>query len=290
MVSMANLKTIQMAVLEDAFGMGGGYVLDFVDRSFGELFLNELSINIDHPRYQTNGTSKAKRLRYFLQNDPPLRVAKAIKALWDYRQFKREAAGVTDGDDAMGRRVGAIVISLGGTWDEKVEPVVRPKVDTKKLSELAQRLSGLTALEPQRRGYEFEKFLKDFFNAFGLDAKDPFRLVGEQIDGSFHLDGSTYLLEAKWHNKKTDAADLHTFHGKLSEKADWARGLFLSYSGFTEEGLEAFGRAKKLLCMDGLDLHEMLERAISLDTVLMAKSRKAVETGLPFVRVRDLGL
>jgi uncharacterized protein YjbI with pentapeptide repeats len=28
--------------------------------------------------------------------------------------------------------------------------------------------------------------------------RGSFRLIGEQIDGSFHLEGETYLLEAKW--------------------------------------------------------------------------------------------
>ena len=40
--------------------------------------------------------------------------------------------------------------------------------------------------------------------------------------------------------------------------------------------------------MHGFDLFEMLDRKLSLDQVLEAKARRAAETGLPFVRVKDL--
>jgi hypothetical protein len=59
-------------------------------------------------------------------------------------------------------------------------------------------------------------------------------------------------------------------------------------SGFSEDGLIAFGRGKRVICMDGLDLYEMLDREIPLNQVLERKVRKAAETGMPFLRVRDL--
>jgi restriction endonuclease Mrr len=126
------------------------------------------------------------------------------------------------------------------------------------------------------------------FNAFGLEAEKPFRLVGEQIDGSFLLYGDTYLLEAKWQNERTGVADLHVFQGKIENRAAWARGLFVSYSGFTADGLAAFGRARKVICMDGLDLSEALRRKIPLPEVLHRKARKAVEYGVVHARVSDL--
>jgi len=146
----------------------------------------------------------------------------------------------------------------------------------------------LSSLAAQARGYAFEKFLKDLFDAHGLAAQEPFRLRGEQIDGSFQFGSETYLLEAKWHGQLIGVAELHTFHGKIEQKAAWTRGLFVSNSGFTEEGLHAFGRGKRVICMDGFDLYETLEREIPLNRVLEGKVRRAAETGSPFVRVRDL--
>ena len=143
-------------------------------------------------------------------------------------------------------------------------------------------------LAPHPRGYAFEKFLVGLFRAYGLQPNHPFRLVGEQIDGSFKFDGEFYLLEAKWHGPQTPAADLRNFHGKVLEKASWARGLFISNSGFTPEGLLAFGRAKSIVCMDGLDLWTMLDRRIPLAEVLDRKLRHAAERGDVYCSVREL--
>jgi hypothetical protein len=143
-------------------------------------------------------------------------------------------------------------------------------------------------MAPNRRGYAFEKYLKDLFDSFGLEARAAFRLVGEQIDGSFLLGSETYLLEAKWQNELSGAAELHAFHGKIDQKAAWSRGVFISYSGFSEQGLIAFGRGKRIICVDGLDLSDALGRQILLDKVLERKVRHAAETGVAFARVRDL--
>jgi hypothetical protein len=43
-----------------------------------------------------------------------------------------------------------------------------------------------------------------------------------------------------------------------------------------------------IVLRDGLDLYELLDRALPLDLVLERKVRRAAETGLPFVRIRDL--
>ena len=83
-------------------------------------------------------------------------------------------------------------------------------------------------------------------------------------------------------------ADLHTFHGKVEQKAAWTRGLFVSNSGFTEDGLAAFGRGKRVVCMDGLDMFDALSRELPLNDVIGRKVRRAAETGHPFARVRDL--
>lgn len=157
---------------------------------------------------------------------------------------------------------------------------------------LAERLIEVSQLEPQQRGLQFEGFLNELFEAHGLAPRNAFRLTGEQIDGSFKLHAETYLVEAKWHGPKIGFADLMTFSGKVAGKAAWARGLFVSNSGFSAEGLEAFtrGRQTNLICVDGLDLHEVLSHQLSLIEVLEAKARRAAETNRAFVPVREVTL
>jgi hypothetical protein len=161
-----------------------------------------------------------------------------------------------------------------------------------KAQELAMHLIEITQLDPQTRGLRFEGFLNELFAGFGLAPRGAFRLVGEQIDGSFKLHGQTYLVEAKWHGPQIGFADLMTFSGKVSGKAAWSRGLFVSYSGFTADGLEAFsrGRQTNLICADGLDLYETLSGKVSLIGVLEDKIRLAAETNRAFVSIRDLKL
>jgi hypothetical protein len=50
---------------------------------------------------------------------------------------------------------------------------------------LNARLLELQALPPQERGLTFESFLSELFGVHGLAPRGSFRLVGEQIDGSF---------------------------------------------------------------------------------------------------------
>lgn len=67
----------------------------------------------------------------------------------------------------------------------------------------------------------------------------------------------------------------------------WARGLFVSYAGYTEQGLAAFG-GRRIVLMDGLDLHDTLRRGLSVADIISLKVRRAAETGQVFMRVRDL--
>jgi hypothetical protein len=279
-----------MRFLDEVFEMGGGYVLDFTDRTFREFFADELDIDIDDPTYSKDGTSKARRLRCFLRtiNDPS--ASKTLKALWPHRQALRERrADGPEGPTVQGRLL-QLIDKLEGraaaSFSVSVAPV--PAFGVEKFKSFKERLLTLNSLEPQPRGYAFEKFLQDLFNTFGLAAREPFRSRGEQIDGSFVMSGETYLVEAKWQNSQCGAEPLHAFHGKLEQKAAWARGVFISYSGFTADGLHAFGRAKRVVCVDGLDLHEALKREITLPHLLESKVRHAAETGEPFASVRSL--
>ena len=45
-------------------------------------------------------------------------------------------------------------------------------------------------INAQRRGYLFEEFLKKIFLKEGIEVTEPFKIVGEQIDGSINMMGS----------------------------------------------------------------------------------------------------
>lgn len=286
---LSSLTHIEKQKLERELGMGGGFVLDFSNRTFEEFFREVVGVQIYDSRFELGSGSKANRMRAFWQiaTEEQLRTfLSGLMEAWDIY-------ATAPMPESAQRLLTGILVRLGGRSRNDVGPKDDVTEFTTKISEdhskrLSAQLLEVTALPPQKRGYEFERFLRGLFDAYGLSARASFRLTGEQIDGSFVLHNEIYLLEAKWQNAPTGAADLHTFEGKLGEKAAWSRGLFVSTSGFTPDGLVAFGRGKRVICMDGFDLFEMLRLQLSVVDVLAAKTRRAAETGSPYMPVRDL--
>ena len=285
---MGGLTHIEKQKLERELGMGSGYVLGFSNRTFEEFFREVVRIQINETAYDSGSGSKANRMRMFWQKATDDELRRCFGGLLEGWSVYSSSPMPDSARDLLRQ----VVKRLGGI-SEKAEPTQDEGVaflDQKISAQLVLRLLQVTAVPPQKRGFEFEAFLKELFDAFGLSARASFRLIGEQIDGSFVVHNETYLLEAKWHNSPIGAADLHTFEGKLREKAVWSRGLFVSTSGFSGDGLEAFGRGKRVVCMDGFDLSEMLRLRRPFVEILDAKVRRAAETGNPFVSVRDLFL
>jgi len=288
--AIGKIRSSDIPIIDRVFDMEGGYVLNFSNQSFAEFFWDELGANIDDPRWSVQGGSKARRLRYYLRQADRQTARDTLSALWQYREATSIAQDYPELSPEVREAFIKILERLGGNFDGQVKVArAAPKPNPSVASALSDRLVEISSLAPQARGYALEEFLTDMFDAFGLLARGPFRLVGEQIDGSFQLDGDTYLLEAKWTSARVDSATLRAFNAKVEEKARWSRGLIVSYSGFSETGLQAFGHGKSVICIDGLDLHEILSRQLDLRSVLTAKARRAAETGESFVRVRDLG-
>lgn len=288
---MSSIKPLDLRLVDALFEPEGkpGYVLDFTDRTFAAFFRQEMRLDINDPKYAVEGTSKGKRLRYFLKTVDDSTAAKLLRALWEYRSGIQRLAGHVETVQNAKQQLAELVERLSP--QQKPAPqtrAARPKAAAEHNIRLAADLIALTAMAPHPRGYAFEKFLKDVFAAHEMDPRASFRNRGEQIDGSFTLDGHTYLFEAKWQKDPIDAPELHAFNGKVAEKTAFTRGLYISHGLFSADGLHAFGKGKRLVCMDGLDLYDTLRRHLSFGDVVAEKWRKADETGNPFVRVRDI--
>src|SRR6266446_889112 len=81
---MASLSTNEKQVLEKLFGMGGGYVLNFSDRTMREYFYDDLGLDIYDVKYNYASGSKANRMRGFWQVADDLMVGKSISKLIEY--------------------------------------------------------------------------------------------------------------------------------------------------------------------------------------------------------------
>ncbi|MBS3942432.1 MAG: hypothetical protein KG028_15850 [Actinobacteria bacterium] len=110
---------------------------------------------------------------------------------------------------------------------------------TEQMSNLRQGFQTLVTLPAQGRGYALEAFLTRLFEAFDIEAKGPFRLEGEQIDGAFTFQGNEFLVEAKWQDPLTRRADLDVFAQKIGRKLDNTLGLFVSVNGYEPTAVAA---------------------------------------------------
>ena len=289
---MPKIKPLDMKLIDLLFGMEGGYVLDFSDRTMSQFFLGELEIDIDDPLFTADGTSKARRLRSFLTLADTPTCVRALKALWQYRQA---ALANQHKDEPVVNAEGRFLTLIQGLESGSSADVIKGdpfaavrSVNVDQAAQLKRALLDIHKLPPQARGYAFETFLQQLFEASNLQSRAPFRNTGEQIDGSFQCRGDIYLVEAKWVVNPVGAGELHIFQGKISQKAAWTRGVFISYYGFTDVGLEAFGRGKSLICISGKDINHALERHIPFADVIDRKVRAAAETGSVFVPLDKL--
>lgn len=277
---MSSIKAAELTMVDEVLrdeDRGKGYILDFSNRTFAEFFELEFDTDLYGGDYEAEGTSKASRLRCFLKKVDDATAARVLQRLYEYRQAMPEDQRSTIRPLGEGQLLALIGRLNRGELSSGTPP--KPVFNRQNYEMFRDRLNDMWNMDPHRRGYAFETYLKELFDAFRLKARGPFSLTGEQIDGSFELGNEIYLLEAKWHQDKVGVGELHAFHGKLEQKAAWARGLFVSFGGFTDVGLYGFGRGKKLVCMEGKDIYEALDRNIPIDVLLESKVRHAAEFG-----------
>lgn len=139
----------------------------------------------------------------------------------------------------------------------------------------------------QEAGRRLESLLNELFALFGLEPRPPFRVTGEQIDGSFVFDYETYLVEAKWTKEKTKQGPLLEFRGKIEGKSAFTRGAFISVNGFTGAAIEAITRGKSptFFLTDGYDLMQVLNGEVDLIELLRHKLRRLAEEGEVLARL-----
>ncbi len=80
---MSDLKRIERIKFEKLFGMGGGYVMEFSNRTFEDFVLEIVGKEIYGGRYDNDSNSKAKLLRKFWEIESNYTVAILTEAMID---------------------------------------------------------------------------------------------------------------------------------------------------------------------------------------------------------------
>jgi hypothetical protein len=154
------------------------------------------------------------------------------------------------------------------------------RATSERVAELKTRYLEVVAMEPQARGFALETLLHDVFDAFDLEPRGSFRLVGEQIDGGLTFGGEHFLLEAKWQQRPTPTADLDVFSGKVRRRGENTLGLFISINGYEPTAVDLHsGNRSPIVLMDGGDLYAVLDDRIDMRDLLARKRRETSMTG-----------
>jgi hypothetical protein len=93
--NISSLTVIEKRYFEDLYGMAGGYVLDFTNDSFAQLFRDTVKIEIYDSKYARNGDSKAKRMRIFWELEPDPAVGKVLSTILELWKFQNDKKGNT---------------------------------------------------------------------------------------------------------------------------------------------------------------------------------------------------
>jgi len=167
--------------------------------------------------------------------------------------------------------------------EEEESQKQQPKTHLHELREQFLRLHA-GEMKAQDRGYALEKILTELARIESLEVTEPFRVHGEQIDGSVKYDGEHYLVEAKWKDKSASNESVYQFSFKIEGKF-YGRGLFVSVHGFSENVIKSIvaGKAAKTLFVDGEDLVLVLEEHLSFRDMIDKKVKAAQTKGLIYI-------
>ena len=98
--------------------------------------------------------------------------------------------------------------------------------------------------DAHKRGKLLEPVLNDLFVCHDILVREAFTVRGncgegviEQIDGLIELEGHLYLVEMKWWNAPVGVGDIAPHLVRVFNRGGQARGLFISYTDFTEPAI-----------------------------------------------------
>lgn len=221
-----------------------------------------------------------------------IKLIKAILSIKSFNHFDHLDDGKKYKDIAL-KNVAILRKEFGDYSEENPDVLDKHTINNQKrlldfkakLDEYYSNYFHLTKLSnPQKRGYEFEMFLNDLFRLFDIDSKGSFKIKDEQIDGAFSLDGTEYLLEAKWQNEPVILSNIYEFQGKVKTKLDNTLGLYISVNGYSNFDKNT-GKINNIILCDSMDLMSVLENRIDLVELIKRKKQEASRTGNILFRV-----
>lgn len=141
--------------------------------------------------------------------------------------------------------------------------------------------------DSHKRGKALEGVLNDLFDCYGILVRDAFTISGdngegviEQIDGLIELDGHYYFVEMKWWKKEIGRREISEHLVKIANRGGNVRGLYISYSNYTEPAImecrNALNRNAVVVLVTLEEIVKLLENEGDLKIWLKKKERAAI--------------
>ena len=166
------------------------------------------------------------------------------------------------------------------------EQMVANKVAQQSIEKLQDKLTELMPqLGIQAGGYAFERWFYELAVYFELEARPGYKADGRQIDGAVTIEGTTFLVEAKFTKEPVGSQDIDVFVGKIERKADNTMGIMVSISGFNEGAIQTASKQRTpMLLIDYGHIYNLILRGImTLPQVVSRVKRHASQTGISFL-------
>ena len=155
------------------------------------------------------------------------------------------------------------------------------------LGSLSDRLNDLAgSLGEQKAGYDFQDWFYELLDFSEIPNRKPYTHKRRQIDGSFTLSGTTYLVELKFTAGRAEVTDIDSFYKKITTKADNTMGVMVSISGYTSVARrEASGDRTPILLLDFSHLYMVLGGIMGFGDLINRVRRHASQTGEAYLAV-----
>ena len=121
---MSSLRYVEKRYLEGVLQMGDGYVLNYSDKTFGEFFRRQ-GVDIHGPKYRTHGSSKAKKLRSFWEQESDVMVGRVLSNMLDEYEADCEISGKEVARPLLEKARGILARLLGMVQDTGPEKTVQ---------------------------------------------------------------------------------------------------------------------------------------------------------------------
>jgi restriction system protein len=149
--------------------------------------------------------------------------------------------------------------------------------------------------DAHKRGKALEGVLNRLFASHEILVREAFTIKGacgegviEQIDGIVEIDAYLYLVEMKWWNSPIGAGEVSPHLVRVFSRGGQVRGLFISYTDFTEAAIaqcrDAIVQGRVVILSTLEEIVSLLNQGGDMKAWLKAKLEAALIDKQPFVR------